>query len=139
MVKNVLMKVRPMASCRFPPEGEGAGWCWWLGLVAVLFFLTEKNIGCPNGGGSCKLEMIEHLKGKYQRKNVCNEKKGCLVYKGDEILPRYNKPLKSLLNNQYNGKYEGFCGSNACNDLFCYSFLAIRTMSSWISPSHEFL
>ena len=38
MVKNVLMKVRPMASCRFPPEGEGAGWCWLLVLVAVLFF-----------------------------------------------------------------------------------------------------
>lgn len=48
---------------------SGRGGC---GVVLVAgvggrsFFLTEKNTGSPNGGGSCKLEMIEHLKGKYQ-------------------------------------------------------------------------
>ena len=79
MVKNVLMKVRPMASCRFPPEGEGGGWCWWLVLVAVLFFLTEKKIGCPNGGGSCKLEMIETSKRQIPTKTCMQWKKGTLV------------------------------------------------------------
>ena len=51
MVKNVLMKVRPMASCRFPPEGGGAGWCWWLVLVAVLFFFNGKEDRLPKRWG----------------------------------------------------------------------------------------